>query len=465
MKNKILLFCTLLVLVFGCKNPSEEKEFKVFDLAILNAQHIDLETGDIRTQNIFISEKRIEVTAPVDSIFSYKAENTIDVSGSYVLPGFWDNHVHFRGGDSLIEANKGFLELFLDNGVTTVRDAGGDLTSAVMNWKAQIEDGTLEGPTIFSAGPKIDGANASWAGSIEVTSKEEVTKALDSLESLKVDFVKLYDSRISGELYLESIREAEKRGFVTSGHMPFSVTLEETVNAGLDGVEHMYYVMKGASSKEREITDRVKSGDLGFWDSMSQLLDSQDDATKTKTFQLLKDRGVYVIPTLHIGDVLTAIPDTDHSQDDYLKRMSDGIIATYQGRIRGAMNASEEMKANRRAMEILFEKLVKELNDNDVKLLAGSDCGAFNSYVYPGISIHRELQAFVGAGLSPLEALRTSAYNGANFLSQENDYGAIAKGKMADIVILRENPLEDITNSQKISFVIKAGKILRASKE
>lgn len=90
----------------------------------------------------------------------YEALEILDAQNKYVMPGLWDMHVRFRGGDSLIQENKDLLPLFLAYGVTTVRDAGGDITPSVMDWRKQIQNGTLDGPSIFSSGPKLDDSEA-----------------------------------------------------------------------------------------------------------------------------------------------------------------------------------------------------------------------------------------------------------------------------------------------------------------
>jgi len=433
-----------------------------YDLAISNANVIHLETGKVENQNIFISNGRIEAVKAAD-FNNFEAETIIDATGKYLLPGFWDNHIHLRGGDSLIANNKNFLKLFIANGITTVRDAGGDLTQSVMEWKHQIASEDLIGPTIFTAGPKIDGPKGTWAGSLEVENEDDVVKALDSLETLNVDFVKIYDSRISPENYLKSIEEAKKRGFTVSGHMPFTVTLEETIDAGMDGVEHLYYIMKGSASNELEVTEKIKNGEMGFWDAMPALLNAYSDSTAQNTFTNLKENDVFVIPTLHIGKTLSYLDEVDHTNDEYLKYMGNGIIQTYQGRIRSALNASEEAQENRKQLDTFFGALAKSLNDAGIPLLAGSDSGASNSYTYPGISLHKELQVMVTNGISPLDALRSSTVNGAKFLNQTDDYGAISKGKVSDLVILGANPLENIENTQKISTVIKGTQIFSKS--
>lgn len=456
--KKSYLYILSFFILAGCLRNSKE----TVDIIIQNGKVIDLETGEIVQKDIYISNGRIKNLANSDSPFIYKGNKLIDAKGKYILPGFWDNHVHFRGGKDLISNNRNFLNLFIANGVTTVRDAGGDLTSIVMQWKKGISEGTLLGPDIFTSGPKIDGPNATWAGSLEVKNELDIQKALDSLMALKTDFVKLYDSRISGGLYLKTIKEAESRGLITSGHMPFTVNLDETIDAGIDAIEHLYYVMKGCSSIEASVTEQLQVKSLGFWGAMPLLLESYEVATAEKTFAQLKTNNVYVVPTLHIGKVLSYLDEVNHNEDPYLKYMEEAFIKTYEGRIKGALNASAERRKERKELDLFFGKLTNNLNTHGVGILAGSDCGAYNSYIYPGISLHKELEALVKAGISPLDALRTSAYNGSKFLKKENDYGFIAKGKISDLVLLAENPLEDISNTQKIDFVIKGDAVFNA---
>ncbi|SDQ65460.1 amidohydrolase family protein [Flagellimonas zhangzhouensis] len=448
--NRLLFLSLFLLILSGKSEPST-----TYDLAITNANIIDLENGSVAVKNIYISKGKIEA---VDSNI-FKADSTIDATGKYVLPGFWDNHIHLRGGDTLIPNNKNFLKLFIANGITTVRDAGGDLTKEVMDWKSQIADEKLVGPTIFTAGPKIDGPNGSWAGSLEVENEADVIKAVDSLQALKVDFVKIYDSRISPKNYIKSIEEAKKRGFTVSGHMPFTVTLDETINAGMDGIEHLYYIMKGCASNEKEVTDKMNNGEMGFWGAMPELMSGYSESTANATFTKLKEHNVFVVPTLHIGETLSYLDEMDHSTDEYLKYMGSGLIQTYQGRIRSALNSSEEARTNRKQLDAFFGELAKSLDSAGVQLLAGSDSGAFNSYTYPGISLHKELQAMVENGISPLNALRTSTVNGAKFLGQTDGYGNISKGKVSDLVILEANPLENIENTEKIFKVIKGTQV------
>ncbi|WP_324028345.1 amidohydrolase family protein [Maribacter sp. BPC-D8] len=441
------------MILLSCKSEPQI----TYDVIIKNGHLIDLEDGSVSVSNILINNNRIvKITSDAD-LTNIEAKSIIDATGKFIVPGFWDNHTHFRGGDSLISANKNFLKLFMANGITTVRDAGGDLTSSVLEWRKAIANNELVGPTIFTSGPKIDGPGGTWAGSLEVDTDEGISKALDSLQAIPSDFVKIYDSRISGENYLKVIQEAEKRGLITSGHMPFTVELDATIDAGIDAVEHLYYIMKGSSSQEKEITQQLINKEIGFWDAMPLLQSSYSDSTALNTFEHLKSKNVFVVPTLHIGRVLSYLDEVDHSNDTYLKYMSDGIQQTYKGRINRVKNSTEKQVEDRKALDDFFGGLAFKLNENGVSLLAGSDSGAYNSFTYPGISLHKEMEAMVATGISPLDALKSSAFNGAKFLKQDADYGTISEGKIADIVLLNSNPLEDIKNTKDIFMVLSNG--------
>lgn len=457
MKN--LLFASLVSMVlYGCL---ERDSSLIYDTVISNVSLID-EQGRLwedQLYNVYIQNDTIAAIITYDNIRSPKVKKEIDGSNKYLLPGFWDNHVHFRGGINLVSQNEAFLEQYIKHGITTVRDAGGDLTPQVQQWNREIKDNERVGPMIYSSGPKLDGPNARWKGSISVDSQEDIEKALDSLQIINTDYVKLYDSTLSRKHYLQIITAAEERNMITSGHMPFTVELDEALTAGLDNIEHLYYVLKGCSSLEKEITQRIINGELGFWDSMTQLIATYDEDTAQATFRKLREQNTFVTPTLHIGNVLSYLDEVDHTQDPYLSHLSDAFLKTYEGRNKRALDASKKAKQNRKELQTFFIQLAGNLHKAQVNLLAGSDCGAYNSYTYPGPSLHKELEQMVTAGLSPQDALKTSFYNGPHFLKKEG-YG-IKKGAKADLVLLHANPLEDITNTSQIQLVIKNGVIYK----
>jgi len=433
-----------------------------YDVKIKNATIVDVINGDLIKDKIVLVSPDGIITLAKAGTFA-NALHEIDASGKFLMPALWDMHVHFRGGEELIEENKKLLPMYIAHGVTTVRDAGGDLTKSIFKWRSAIDKKELTGPYIFTSGPKIDGPNARWAGSLEVNDEKQVDKALDSLESLKVDFVKLYDSRLSKEMYLYLLEQCRERGLKVSGHMPFTVMLQDAIDRNVTSVEHLYYVLKGCSSREFEITEKIRSGELGFWGSMAQLIESYDDSIATVRMKNMREANVFVVPTLHIGNILSYLDVNNHESDEYLKFIGPGIRETYQGRIQGANSADSAAIENRHNLHQTFRRLAAKLESEGVKLLAGSDGGAFNSYVYPGLSIHKELEIMVESGMKPLDALQTATINGPSFFGKDMLDATISTGSTSDLLLLDANPLEEITNTTKISGLVLDGSYLEKS--
>tara|TARA_R100001591_G_scaffold76274_1_gene84106 strand:- start:4305 stop:5699 length:1395 start_codon:yes stop_codon:yes gene_type:complete len=424
------------------------------DLILTDVSIVDVENGKvIQNQLIAISGNKILVTDDASNLGNYRSEQIISLNGKYVMPGLWDNHIHFRGGNELIEANQNLLPLLLAFGITTVRDGGGDITTAIQNWNDLVRKDELDGPKIFTPGPKLDGSRPAWEGSISVTNQDEAESALDSLEVVKADFVKIYDGNLTKEAFYQIISEAEKRNLKSTGHMPLSADLFKAVELGLDGTEHLYYPLKETSP----IADSLTEAGAGYG-MITPLMNTYDSELALKAYKQLGESGFYVTPTLHIGKTLAELLITDHSEDSLLNYISPDIIETYQRRLNSAKRGGHSYTQTRSLWVTSFSNMVKPMYDSGINILAGSDSGPYNSFTYPGQSLHKELELLVNAGLTPQEALITSVINGPKFFGLENQYGSIESGKMADLLILEQNPLEDITNTSTIYNVVAGGK-------
>jgi imidazolonepropionase-like amidohydrolase len=464
--SRFLSGLSVSLLLLGCtRRPTK---LPIYDVVINHVTIVDVLTGQLTPNQVVAIAKGKIVEIQVADKDSYAAKQYVNGNGRYLIPGLWDMHVHFRGGDSLAAANKKSLILYLAHGITTVRDAGGDLTPSLFQWRQEMETGRLAGPHIFTSGPKIDGPGAYWPGSLPVETPAQIRKALDSLQRLKVDYVKIYDSKISGPAYLETIRLAQRRGLKTTGHMPYSVTLGEAVKRGLDATEHLYYVFKACSGKEDSITTAVRnslgtSNPLGLFAVLPAIYNTYNPAAAGRIFALMAKRHTAAVPTLYIQRTLAELPENDHAGDSLLAYIDPKIQATYQRRQSGARQQSIASQAFNKKLSAKFMSLVPQMQAAGVSLLAGSDSGPFNSYIYPGASLHGELELLVLAGLTPLQALQTATVNGARFMRKAEHSAAIAPGKDADLVLLTGNPLENISNVRKIDAVISRGKAYPAA--
>ncbi len=449
--TKISLYLFAFVLFISCNEVSEDS----YDLLISNVKIVDVESGEIlEGMLVLIEGDTIRKIVGEDEIGNFSARETLDAGGGYLMPGLWDMHVHFRGGDTLITENKELLPLFLAYGITSIRDGGGDITPAVLEWREKISGGELDGPQIFTPGPKLDGTRPAWPGSIKVTSAREIETALDSLESLGADFVKVYDGNLTKEAFYEIVIAAEKRGLKTTGHMPLSADFLDAIDLGLDGSEHMYYPLTAVSP----IADSLRALNRGYG-IVEQLVDSYDPQLAKEVFEKMSTNNVYVTPTLFIGTTLAEILEKDHSRDSLLNYIGPGIQDTYQGRIEGARRAQASGSQMRQKMEDISAKMIKPMYDAGVPILAGSDSGAFNSYVYPGESLLGELNALVEAGLSPREAIETSVINGPKFFDLQDYFSSVGEDRVAHLILLENNPLENLSNLENPVAVIKSGKV------
>jgi len=434
----------LMLLLCSCSTSTR------VELLITNLKVVDVLNDTVyANQYVGISADTIVEVGHLDQL-SLNADQILDAQGLYIMPGLWDMHVHFRGGEELISENKQLLNLFLAYGVTTVRDAGGDITPVVLDWKNKIDSGKLNGPKIFTSGPKLDGNKPAWKGSIKVISESDVIKALDSLEELGVDYVKTYDGSLTREAYYWIIEEAEKRGLKTTGHMPLSARIEEAMDLGLDGSEHMYYSLKSCSPLADSLTE------LGMGYSMIiPIVESYDSLLAAALFEKMARQNFFVTPTSFIGKTLDELAYADHSKDTLLTKIGDGIRKTYQRRIDRAIRSAEKGNSRYGKVEALSNTIIEPMFDAGVYILSGSDCGAFNSFVYPGESLHGELRSLVNLGLTPREALMTSIIYGPIFFGMEDDFGAVEEGKVADLILLKGNPLQNIEYANEISYIVR----------
>lgn len=450
MLKKTFLFIATVNLFVCC----QEKPLETFDILITNASIINVNTGDISQNNLIgITNDTIRLVTNTAQENQFEATTKLDAENKFVMPGLWDMHVHFRGGDTLSTENKNLLPLFLAYGITTVRDAGGDITTSVLNWRKAISQGQMVGPTIFTSGPKLDGKNPAWEGSIGVETEESIKKALDSLESLGVDYVKMYDGSLTKQAYYSIIKEAKKRGLKTTGHMPFDANIPEAVSYGLNGTEHMYYVLKSCSPLEDSINEFSRA-------NIETMFDTFDSYIAKKTFEALAKQDFFITPTLAILDVLSDLSQRDHSQDTLLPYIENGIVKTYQLRVKNAKRTDSLGLRNLNKDEFLLTKQnITIMQDAGINILVGSDSGPFNSYCYPGESLIIELELLVASGLTPQQALKASVVNGPHFFDLDAYYGSVDAGKVADIIILNKNPLEDIKNITTLSTLIKSSNV------
>lgn len=388
----------------------------------------------------------------------YTADRTIDAGGRYVIPGLWDMHVHFGGGPELIAENKALLPLYIAYGITTVRDCAADISPSVLEWRSAVNMGALLGPTIFTSGPKLEGPKPLWKGTIEVDSPAEVNAALDRLQAMNVDFVKITDNTLKPDVFMYALKAAGERGLRTSAHVPYALRLEDVVRGGLGSIEHGDYLIRAGSPIEALIVKDYAEKKISYAEASDRMVDSFDPNLAKVAFRRLAKLGVFVSPTLNMGRILAYLDRDDHAKDEALALIGSGLRKTYEWRVERAAKADAGMIERRHAEYELSARLIPMMRDAGIPILAGTDAGYLNSFNYPGQGLHDELARYVEAGLTPADALRSATLTGPLFMGKAGKYGIIAEGRAADLVILDADPLAEIGATRRIHAVIAHGK-------
>jgi imidazolonepropionase-like amidohydrolase len=373
----------------------------------------------------------------------------VDGSGKFLIPGLWDMHVHMVFGDWFPQGKEITLPLFIANGITGVRDMGGEL-DVLQQWRKEISAGALIGPRIVISGPMLDGPKPRFPSSVAITTPEDGRKAVDDLKRRGADFIKL-QSLIPREAVFAIADEAKKQGISFVGHVPDAVRASEASNAGQKSFEHLIGIFEGASPLEDEFIKGAKSE--------SKFLSTYDPERASKLFALLAKNQTWQCPTLVWERGGNLIDVTDFARDTRARYVpaywKDVTWKRFTDQVEHDFN-TDDLATRKRFIEKELE-VVNAMHRAGVPFLAGTDTPP-GVYIFPGFSLHEELRRFVAAGFTPMEALQTATLNPAKFLGRENELGTIEKSKVADLVLLDANPLDDIRNTQKVAGVVANGR-------
>jgi imidazolonepropionase-like amidohydrolase len=442
--------CLLLTPVSAAQNKSAP-----VPIALTHATVINPGTSSIQAnRTVVITGDHITSVSDAAKFQPPKNARVIDATGQYLIPGLWDMHVHSAFGDWFPGGRDIILPLFIANGVTGVRDMGGD-APVLFEWRKEITDGKIVGPRMVISGPMLDGylpnGKLRFPSSVAITTPGSAIAAVDLLKTQGVDFIKV-QSVISHDAYLAAAAEAHKQGLPIVGHVPDKVRIREVVEAGQKSIEHLMGIFEGCSTEEGKF---IKGKG-----SLKLLLTTQDQQRCDSLTKLLAQNQTWQVPTLawQRGGTFLDQRDLKHQPlDKYVpaywrdvtwRRFTDEMMPDL---LRDPLALRQEYFARNLQM-------VGALHHAGVPFMAGTDT-APGVYIMPGFSLHDELANFVEAGFTPMESLQTATSNPAKFLRMEASFGSVEPGKVADLVLLRANPLEDIRNTQKINVVIAHGRL------
>ena len=455
---------TLLVLLspLVCLVAQQTPSTKPRSLVLTHVTVIDTTGGPARVDmTVVITGDRIAEMGKSRATRPPKNAEIVNGNSKFLIPGLWDMHVHWY--------DKDYLPLFIANGVTGTRQMYG--VPMFQQWRKEIEAGQLLGPHMLIPSPIVDGPKPVWPGSIAVANASEGRQAVIQVKQGGADFVKVY-SLLSRDAYFAIADESKKQGIPFEGHVPDSVTLEEASNAGQMTVEHLTGVLAACSSHEAELLksaqETVAAIDAGqlpsvrFWgpeyrERQKLALETYSPQKAETVFAELKKNHTWQCPTLTLLRSMGYSDDPSFANDPRLKYIPRDIVSSWNPKADPFLKdkTAEDWALSKKVFSKDLE-VVGAMQRAGVEILAGTD--TLNPYCLPGFSLHDELGLLVQSGLTPMQALQAATLNPARFMGRENDLGMVDTGKIADLVLLDANPLDDIGNTRKISAVVFGGK-------
>jgi hypothetical protein len=364
---------------------------------------------------------RASITVPVGA-------TTVDVSGKTIVPGLWDMHAHFQQ----VEHGAAYLA----SGVTTVRDLG-NILEFITGIRDAIDAGSGLGPRILVDG-LVDGEGQRAAGTIIIKSNADIVPVLERLKRAGCLEVKIYSS-IDPRLVRPIAVEAHRRGMRVVGHVPEGMDVVAALDAGFDGVSHVTFLF-GPLFAPGEMQKLSRSA------VRRRIAEARFDDPKLK--QVVRS---FVAKKAFLDDTLALFDLMNHTDEDSAKR--EPGLAKVPRELRGMFEgARPEDAAERSAMFERYLAFVGELHKRGVPVVAGTDIAV------PGHSLHRELELYVEAGFTPMEAIQAATIVPARVMRLDKEAGTIEAGKRADMVVLGGDPLRDIHNIRKVETVVARGK-------
>ena len=457
-KTILLPLLVLAALILNLNSPGTQSKPLVFTHVTI----VDVTGAPAQSDmTVVIDGNRISELGPSATLRVPEAAQVVDGTGKFMIPGLWDMHVHWFGYD------KSFLQLFPINGVTGVRIMwGGPVHFAL---RKEVEEGSLLGPRMAIAGPILDGPRPIWPGSTAISNERDAREAVRSTKEQGYDFVKVY-SLLPRKAYFAIADEAKKQGIPFVGHVPNFLSASEASDAGQKSIEHLTGILAACSSREEELRKRRENAHSNLRPGRNlpnpsiirsitrETLETFSMEKANTFFARLKQNQTWQCPTFTVLRSSAFANDPNFRRDPRLKYMPRQLRASWDpaNNFRLGTRTQEDFNLARSVYQKQLE-VVGLMRRAGVEILAGTD--VLNPYCFPGFSLHDELVILVEAGLSPMEALQTATLNPARFLGKEKDFGSIAQGKIADLVLLEANPLADIRNTTKINSVVTNGRL------
>lgn len=422
---------------------------------VANINIVDVANDSIRqNQTVYIENDRIVKITSGEGIPQNSTATIVNGTGKYALAGLWDMHSHL----AFQIAPQVIMPLHIAYGVTNIRDMQGivNINQERLRWRAQIESGQLLGPRLIGFADEIVGANYD---------EQDVFDLVKRTAQDDRTFIKIY-SGILSERYFALAAEAKKQGVVFAGHYPNAINPIEAAKAGQRSFEHAHLFIKHANplADQNRAYYRAMYADEPYTNTRPSTIDMLAGFDYQKFYELAEvmvANETYFCPT-HITRKYEALThDQDFLNDEHLRYVPQLVSFIWQDDVSGMQDYAKEPEKQQFLTDFYLKglELTGLAHQRGVKVLAGTD--SYDPYSFPGISLHRELEELVKAGLSPAEALASATITPAEYFNLLADFGTVEASKVADLLILNQNPLIDIKHTTSVDCLFYNGNLYK----
>ena len=430
----------LLAFLFLALSPLSCQKAPEADYAFDNVQVIDVETGEIRPkQTVFVKDGKITLIIPSKDANLDGTMNTIMGNGQFLMPGLAEMHAHIPGNNNmkLLEET---LFLYLSNGVTTIRGMLGQPYHIEL--KDKVLSGEILGPRIYTSGPSLNGNS--------VTSLERAEQIVRDQKAAGYDFMKMHPG-LSLENFNKIVETAKEVEMPFAGHVSIDVGVRKSLQAKYASIDHVDGYIEGLVPESAGVNPNA-NGFFGI--SFTKLA---DESLIDELVQMTIENDVWIVPTQVMMERWVG-PEAPEAlgQEPEMKYMPPNTLNNWIRTKKQVIEAPNYSAEEAEQFNELRRKIIKKLHDGGAKFILGSD--APQVFNVPGFSIQRELEAMTRSGFTSLEAIQSGTINPAIFFSAEGEYGVIKPGASADLILLQENPLENINNTRSQLGVMVRGK-------
>lgn len=392
---------------------------------------------------VIVSGDRIDRVSPTGDTVVPPDAVVVDGPGRYLMPGLVDMHVHYF--------RRRYGVLFVANGVTTVRNMFG--TPMHLEMRAAAATAVQPGPSIFTTGPLMDGNPPAWADPAVavIETPEQAEASVASQKRDGYDFLKTY-SRLS-RLAFDAIAAAAKRHSIrVVGHLPAAVPLDHAVKNGLESVEHIPSLLQA-----------LQADDSPFLRSAAPIPPAQmyahvDLAKISEIASLMRSSSAWSCPTMVVSEKMSLAGSFEEQlRREDMRFLPAGVTEYWRGLISQYNMASDVLSLLQRTRDVQRE-IVRGLHTVGARLLLGTDSNM--PLVAWGFAIHDELRLLVEADLTPYEAIRAGTSDAAEFLHATEEFGRVAAGLRADLILIEGDPFADVANVRRRVGVMLRGRWL-----